>query len=127
MRQFVLFLLSGGVAAASNWGSRFLFSEFFSFETAVILAFLVGLLSGFILMRVFVFSGARKPVVPQATKYLAVNLFALLQTVFFSVLLARYLLPSLGIIEHAEALAHLVGVLVPVVTSYFGHKFLTFR
>jgi VIT1/CCC1 family predicted Fe2+/Mn2+ transporter len=27
----------------------------------------------------------------------------------------------------AEALAHLVGVLVPVVTSYFGHKFLTFR
>jgi putative flippase GtrA len=126
-RQFVYFLISGGVAAALNWGSRFLFSEFVRFEVAVVLAFLVGLLSGFILMRVFVFSGGGKPIAPQAGKYVAVNLFALLQTLVISLVLARWLLPSVGIVEHAEALAHLVGVLVPVVTSYFGHKFLTFR
>jgi len=41
--------------------------------------------------------------------------------------LARWVLPSIGIVEHAEALAHLVGVLVPVVTSYFGHKRWSFR
>jgi putative flippase GtrA len=52
---------------------------------------------------------------------------AVLQTLVISLLLARWLLPSLGIVEHAEALAHLAGVLVLVVTSYFGHKFLTFR
>ena len=126
-KQFVFFLVSGGVAAGLNWGSRFLFSEFVRFEVAVVLAFLVGLLSGFILMRAFVFNGAGKPIFPQAGKYVAVNLFALLQTLVISLLLARWLLPSLGIVEHAEALAHLVGVLVPVVTSYFGHKFLTFR
>jgi putative flippase GtrA len=78
-------------------------------------------------MRVFVFQGAGKPIVPQVGKYVAVNLFALVQTLVISLVLARWLLPSVGIVEHAEALAHLVGVLVPVVTSYFGHKFLTFR
>jgi putative flippase GtrA len=41
--------------------------------------------------------------------------------------LARRLLPAAGITEHAEAIAHAVGVAVPVVTSYFGHKKATFR
>jgi putative flippase GtrA len=126
-KKIFYFLLSGGVAAGLNWGSRFLFSEIFTFELAVVLAFFVGLLAGFGLMRAFVFDGANKPILPQASKYLAVNLFALLQTFLISLLLARWVLPAVGIIDHAEALGHLVGVLVPVVTSYFGHKFLTFR
>lgn len=127
IKQFSSFVVSGAIAAALNWGSRFLFSEFVEFEVAVVLAFIVGLLSGFVLMRVFVFDGTGKPIVPQAGRYVAVNLLALLQTIVISVLLARWLLPSFGIVEQAEALAHLVGVLVPVVTSYFGHKLLTFR
>lgn len=126
-KQFSYFLMSGGVAAGLNWGSRFLFSEFVRFEVAVVLAFLVGLLSGFILMRVFVFDGIGKPVASQVGWYVIVNLFALLQTLAISVVLARWVLPSIGIVNGGEALAHLVGVLVPVVTSYFGHKLLTFR
>lgn len=126
-RQFAYFLLSGGIAAALNWGSRFLFSLFFRFEVAVVLAYLVGMLSAFILMRAFVFDGAGKPIGPQAGKFIGVNLLALLQTVVISLVLARWLLPSMGVTGHAEALAHLIGVLTPVVTSYFGHKLLTFR
>jgi hypothetical protein len=56
-----------------------------------------------------------------------VNLFALLQTLLASVALARWVLPSLGVVSRAEALAHLVGVLVPTVTSYFGHRMITFK
>lgn len=126
-KQFAYFLVSGGIAAGLNWSSRFFFSEFFRFDVAVVLAFLVGLLSGFVLMRFFVFNGLNKPIAPQAGKYVAVNLFALLQTLVISLVLARWALPSAGIVGHAEALAHLIGVIVPVVSSYFGHKFLTFR
>ena len=96
------------------------------FEFAVVAAFFVGLTSGFLLMRLYVFDGKEKPVVPQASKYAFINLLALAQTLIISVLLARWLLPIWGV-ESAEASAHLVGVLVPVVTSYFGHRFLTFR
>jgi putative flippase GtrA len=126
-RQFLYFILSGGLAAGLNWGSRFLFSLVVPFEIAVVLAFFVGLLSGFVLMRFFVFDGRGKPIAPQASKYVLVNLFALLQTLLISLLLARWALPAFGINDYAEGLGHLVGVLVPVITSYFGHKFLTFR
>jgi putative flippase GtrA len=127
LKQFALFLMSGGVAAGLNWGSRFVFSEYFRLEVAVILAFFVGLITGFVMMRMFVFSGAGKPILPQAGKYIAINLFALVQTLFITLVFARWLLPSLGFVVHADAIAHLIGVLVPVATSYFGHKFLTFR
>ena len=127
MRQFLLFLLSGGFAAFLNWASRFLFSLWMPFEFAVVAAFFVGLISGFLLMRLYVFDGKEKPVMPQASKYAFINMLALAQTLIISVLLARWLLPIWGVVESAEASAHLVGVLVPVVTSYFGHRFLTFR
>ncbi|SFU17352.1 GtrA-like protein [Pseudomonas marincola] len=78
-------------------------------------------------MRFFVFNGAGKPVGPQLGKYVLVNFIALLQTLAISVLLAQWLLPALGVVEHAEALGHFVGVLMPVVVSYYGHKLLTFR
>jgi len=126
-KQFLYFILTGGVAAGLNWGSRFLFSQVAPFEVAVVMAFFVGLISGFVLMRFFVFDGLGKPIIPQVGKYIAVNFFALLQTLLISVLVARWALPSVGITENAEALGHLVGVLFPVVTSYYGHKFLTFK
>lgn len=126
-KQFLYFILSGGVAAGLNWGSRFVFSQVAPFEVAVVLAFFIGLFSGFVLMRFFVFDGGSKPIAPQAGKYIAVNLFALLQTLLISLIFARWALPAVGITDNAEALGHLLGVLVPVVTSYFGHKFLTFR
>jgi putative flippase GtrA len=127
MPQFVLFLLSGGIAAAANWGSRFLFSMWMPFEPAVVLAFLVGLATGFILMRAFVFAGAGRPVLPQAGRYVLVNMAALVQTLVVSIVLARWALPAIGVHEHAEAIGHLVGVLFPVVTSYFAHRMYTFR
>lgn len=127
VKQFALFLLSGGLAAGLNWASRFFFSIFFQFEIAVVLAFLVGLLSGFLLMRLFVFDGVGKQLTPQVGKYVVVNLFALIQTLVISIMCVRWLLPLDRDVEQVEALAHLAGVLVPVVTSYFGHKFWSFR
>ena len=127
MQQFILFLLSGGIAAAANWGSRFAFSLWMPFEAAVVCAFIVGLVTGFLLMRAFVFAGGGRPIAPQAGRYLVVNAAALAQTLIVSVALAHWALPALGVHEHAEAIGHLVGVLFPVVTSYFMHRTYTFR
>lgn len=125
--QFLRFLVAGGIAAGANFGSRFVFSIFFNYGIAVVLAYLIGMLVAFLLMRGHVFNASQGSLAPQVAKFAAVNLLAVLQTLAISLLLARWLLPSMGIVDHAEALAHLVGVLVPVVTSYFGHKLLTFR
>lgn len=127
LHGFARFLLAGGLAAAANWSSRFLFSRFFRYEVAVVLAFFVGLTIGFVLMRGWVFVARGRSVFRQVVPYVAVNLVALAQTFAISVLLARWALPSMGMQRGAEALAHLIGVLVPVATSYFGHKFVTFK
>lgn len=125
--QFARFLFAGGIAAVANYGSRFLFSRWVDYEQAIVLAYLVGMFVAFTLMRGHVFEAKGKALVPQAAKFVGVNILAVVQTLIISVALARWALPTLGVVNHAEALAHFVGVLVPVVTSYFGHKYLTFR
>jgi putative flippase GtrA len=127
MRQIGLFVLSGGFAALLNYGSRFIFSNWMPFELAVVAAYIVGLLTAFVLMRTVVFQGRGKPVGPQMSRFVAVNIAALLQTFVISVMLARWALPAVGVVTHAEAIGHLVGVICPVFTSYLGHRHLTFR
>jgi len=126
-RQFWRFLAAGGAAAAANFGSRFVFSLWVRYELAIVLAYLVGLIVAFILMRGYVFNAADKPFGPQAKIFVAVNAVALLQTLLVSVVLYRWVLPYLGVVSQSEAIAHFVGVLVPVATSYFGHRMLTFK
>lgn len=124
--QFGKFLLAGGIAAAANYGSRFLFSVWFSYEIAIVLAYIVGMIVAFVLMRAYVFDAAHGALGPQVLKFLAVNAVAVLQTLVISVVLARWVLLPLGA-SHGEAIAHLVGVLFPIGTSYIGHKAATFR
>ncbi|HEX2730886.1 MAG TPA: GtrA family protein [Polyangiaceae bacterium] len=125
--EVVRFLIAGGTAAALNWGARYVCSWFVPYEVAVVLAFLVGLLSGFLLMRGWVFGAAEAPLPKQFATYVAVNLLALLQTLVISSVLARWLLPAIGIERYAAGIAHAVGIAVPVVTSFVGHKKATFR
>lgn len=125
-RQFVRFLAAGGTAALANFGSRFLISEFMAFEYAVVLAFFVGLGTGYVLSRTFVFAPSQHAVHVEMTYYLFVNLLALLQTWLLSVYLARILTPQLGQ-AWAQSIAHLAGIMLPVITSYFGHRYLTFK
>jgi putative flippase GtrA len=125
--QLLRFVAAGGIAAGANYGSRFLFSAWFSFPVAIVLAYLVGMATAFVLMRQHVFEGGGKPVGRQVLWFTAVNGLAVLQTLIISLLLARWLLPAMGVESHVEAIAHLVGVVVPVGTSYLGHRYATFR
>ena len=124
--QFPRFLVAGGLAACANFGSRFLFSNWVDYQWAVLMAFCVGLSSGFLLNKYFVFARSSRRVRVEFSLYLAVNLFALAQTWLVSVYGAAWLEPAIGL-GPAQALAHLAGILCPVVSSYFGHKYFTFR
>ncbi|MFC5582591.1 GtrA family protein [Rhodanobacter terrae] len=126
-RQFIKFLVTGGVAAIANFGSRIVLSHWMPYVPSIIIAFCIGLISAFVLNRAFVFVNASNTLRNQAWWFTIVNLAALVQTLVISVALGKYALPALGIDAHAETIAHGVGVLVPVVTSYFGHKQFSFR
>ena len=125
--QFLRFLVAGGIAAVANVLSRIGFSVFLPLEAAVVLAYGVGMLVAFLLMRSQVFPPSDAPMKRQVGWFVAVNAAAVLQTLVVTLLLARWLLPALGVQRGVEEIAHIVGVCVPIVTSYFGHKHLSFR
>jgi putative flippase GtrA len=127
MNEITRFLFVGGMSALFNWSSRFLFSVWFSYEVSVTLAFFVGLTSGFCLMRMLVFKSSKKTVLHQASYFLVINLFALALTWSVSVYLAKSFFPMIGLTQGAEGIAHMIGIVAPIITSYFGHKYLTFR
>jgi len=126
-RQFGAFLLTGGVAAMVNFGSRILYSRAVDFSSAVLLAFLSGMVTAFVLARTFVFADSRQSLGRSGMLFVLVNLVALLQTWTISLGLAHYLFPLLGVSRFAEEAAHAIGIVVPVVTSYLGHKYWSFR
>jgi putative flippase GtrA len=130
--RFNRFLLAGGLAALLNFGSRFFYNLFVDFSTAVVLAFITGLTAGYVLNKLYVFTSSGNSIAKEIGWFVIVNLFALVQTWGLSVYLAQVLpgyLPVAGSggKELAEAIAHGAGVLLPVFTSYIGHKYLTFR
>lgn len=130
--RVVRFLLAGGFAALINFSSRFFYSLFVDFSTAVVLAFITGLTTGYILNKLFVFTTSGNTIAREVGWFIFINMLALAQTWGLSVYLAQ-VLPDLlpesisrrG--EVADAMAHGAGVLLPVFTSYIGHKYLTFR
>ncbi len=125
-QQFIRFLMAGGLAALANFGSRFIFSAWVAFEVAVVLAFFVGLSTGFVLSRRYVFQQSGNTLRVEIGYYCLVNLLALVQTWLISVFGAILLQRWMGL-ELAQAVAHFVGVGFPVITSYYGHRHFTFR
>jgi putative flippase GtrA len=126
-RQFLAFLLVGGFAAFVNWLSRFLLSDFMSFTAAIVLAYLIGMTTAFVLSRVMVFDRSGGSARSDFFRFAIVNIFAIFQVWLISVALAHWLMPWAGFTWHAEEIAHAVGVAAPVVSSYFGHRYFTFR
>lgn len=126
-RQFLIFLLTGGTAAVVNFGSRILYSNWLDFSLAVILAYITGMITAFVLAKLFVFKESQQTLQRSAVFFILVNLIAILQTWAISMGLAFHLLPWLGVSSFIPEIAHATGVIVPVFTSYLGHKRWSFQ
>ena len=129
------FLLVGSLAAAVNWLARIALSAVFapalSFEMAVLIAYAIGMTSGFLLYRAYVFPDAGLPMAVQLRRFIAVNLVSAVEVWLVAVVLLRMVVPALGIgLDYtpvAEAIAHGIAIAIGAATSYVGHKLLTFR
>jgi putative flippase GtrA len=126
-RQFLLFVLTGGAAALVNVISRIGFSQLMAFEVAVLAAYAVGMVTAYILARQFVFLNSQQSMRRSFAAFALVNLVAVLQTWLVSVGLRPWLLSMVGAVGLADLIAHSVGVIVPVFTSFLGHKHISFR
>jgi putative flippase GtrA len=123
---FVAFVLIGGFASGVNLVSRILIDLLTSYEVAIILAFPIATTTAFLLNRMFVF----KPTTPawrgQFVRFLVVNVAMLAQVFIISVLFARLIFPAVGMNFHADTVAHAIGLVSPIFTSYWMHKHFSF-
>lgn len=126
-REFVLFLFTGGTAAAVNFFSRFLYNQWFSFSTSIVIAYITGMITAYLLAKAFVFKKSKQTVSRSIFFFILVNIFAVLQTWIISMWLAYQVLPALHIIEYSHEIAHAIGIAIPVFTSYMGHKRFSFK
>lgn len=126
-RQFLYFICTGGVAALVNFSSRILYNQWIGFSASVIAAYITGMVTAFLLARIFVFKNSQQAMHRSIGFFVLINLFAVLQTWVISVCFAYYLFPSIGVEKFVREMSHAVGIAIPVFTSYIGHKNWSFK
>ena len=125
-KQFLLFIVAGGFAALVNIISRALLSLFMNFSSSVLIAYFIGMVIAFILTKKFVFLSKNLDDKKSFLSFTLVNLFAVIQTYFISIYFREMILISFSKTSLANLISHTIGVLFPVITSFFGHKYLSF-
>jgi putative flippase GtrA len=126
-RQFVAFVIAGGMAAVVNFFSRIVLANWLDYTSSIVVAYIIGMATAFALNRLFVFQDAANAVHHQIFWFTVVNLAAVIQTLLISLLLVKVFFPRVGMTYHPEMLAHAAGVIFPIGTSFIGHKRFSFR
>ncbi|SOD98742.1 GtrA family protein [Caenispirillum bisanense] len=124
--EFLRFLITGGIAAGVNVGSRWLLSHAMPYEAAVLVAYLFGMTTAYLLARALVFAPSGRSRRDEFLRFALVNVAAAAQVWIISVGLARVVFPWAGMTWYAEDIAHVIGVVFPVFTSYLGHRHFSF-
>ncbi len=125
--EILLFLFLGGIAAATNFFSRILLNHYMGFRVAVVIAYIIGMIVAFTLFRRYVFGAGGRHSAHEFRDFTLVNLVGIVLVWFISIGLAENLFPAVGFTFHAHEIAHGIAICVPAFTSYFGHKYFSFR
>lgn len=125
--EFLQFLFVGGIAAGTNFISRIGFSDFFSYRISIVLAYIVGMIVAFTLFKLYVFEKSNLHYSQEIKNFTIVNVFGIIQVWGISVGLAEYLFPYISFSFYPDEVAHFIGLGVPAISSYFGHKYFSFK
>ena len=126
-RQFILFIITGGTSAIINILSRIILSNFFRFEIAILIAYGIGMITAFLLAKRYVFLNSNKSIKKSFPAFALVNLISVLQTFFVSIFIKNCLIVFFDNLSFIELISHTCGLGILVFTSFYGHKYITFK
>jgi putative flippase GtrA len=126
-RSFVKFVMIGGIAALVNFVSRYYVYRMMDFKVALVLAYITGMLVAFILYKAFVFPSTKNSLAKSWSYFVMVNLIGICICWLVSVIFAYYILPIFGVEQRRFEIAHLIGIVAPMFTSFIGHKYFSFK
>ena len=120
--QFLKFLVAAGLSVPVNLGSRVLLSRVMPYEAALVVSHLCGMLTAFLLTRSFVFERSGRRVSNELTRFTLVNVLSLIVTWVVAVGLLRLVFPRVGFDTQPELVAHIAGLGLASLTSFYGHR-----
>ena len=126
-KQFILFIITGGTSAIINILSRIILSNFFIFEVAILISYGIGMITAFLLANRYVFLNSKKSIKKSFPAFALVNLISVLQTFFVSIFIKNWLIIFFDNLSFIELVSHSCGLGILVFTSFYGHKYITFR
>ena len=126
LQRFARFLLAGGTAAIVNIVSRIFINWFIPYEVAIVAAYLCGMITAYVLNKLFVFRSSDRRIAAEYARFALVNLLSVAQMWCVSVGLARFVFPAVGFFWYPETVAHIIGVASPVYIAYLGHRYFSF-
>ncbi len=127
LKEFFCFVAVGALAAIANMVSRYFLDFVMVFELAVLIAYVIGMVIAFVLFQKLIFGAPDTPVKTRIFRFCVVNAVGAVLAVLVSSLMARVVFPSWGWTFHPAEIAHFIGVSVPAISSYFGHKLYTYK
>ena len=125
--QFIIFSLTGAVAAGINFYSRIIISQWYSYSYSIIFSYFIGMFSFYILARMFVFRDSKQKTSRSVFFFIIINLVAIIQIWLVSNFLLLYFFPWTNMGFYVEEISHAIGLVFPIITSFYGHKFLSFK
>lgn len=126
-KQFVLFLVAGGIAAAVNFSVGLSLSGLLPLYGDIVLGYLAGMLTAFFLFEKSVFGEHVESRSKSVRIFILVNILGLLQTWIVFVLLKDCFFPWADYHLYPAEVARAIAIIVPTLTSFLGHKFFTFK
>jgi len=123
---FFKFFLACCVGTFANFASRILLSSYMTYVSSILLAYIIGMIVSYVICRWLVFSPSQNSTARQIWIFTLINGFALTQTVLISIFLTNYVFMNMPL-DMSETYSHLIGILIPIFTTYRFHKIWTFR
>ena len=129
-KQFLRFLLVGGIAALANFFSRFLFQTYFPYTPSVALAFTLGTIISFILNKTFTFASYDEKTSIQLIKFLLAGIVCVaLASIIAYLGMAFYHIARISFVteKKMESIVHIIAIGLTTIYNFLAMKFFSFR
>lgn len=120
--QFSRYFIVGGIATLVDWSTFYFFAITiqFNYQGALVVAFILGSLTNYILNKIFTFRCRSKKIAGQMAMHLSVSAISLLMNMG-----AMYVLVS--ILNFGKMPSRIIVTIIMLVINFLTHKYLTFN
>ena len=124
-KQFIYFLIAGGLSALLNFLTRLILRPYFDIILSAAFSYTAALICAFFLYRKFVFPYSNVPMNIQGKKFLLIQIACMPIVILIFSLMAGFF-TSIGFGIYSEPLAHAISIGMPALITFLLYKLIVF-